>query len=220
MFSDLGTAPFTLPHAVDFLRKRTKSSRSLFSASKRARSSAPTPTLDEVQDSAPLDPCPTRRSDSRIDVRRCQTTTQPDTEPAPTAAAELAEQTTELPPASHAAASVQLVARYTAEIDSDRRAVGWSGGLVTLVVAIAGALIFLAATLFGSVLSKPVEPKAQPTTTVPVAAPTAAACGHGDGNTAADCHCDGRATATTAFVGHRSAIPDRATDLWPDLSRP
>jgi hypothetical protein len=46
----------------------------------------------------------------------------------------------------------------------------WSA-LVALLVVIAGALIFLATTLFGSGSPKPVEPKAQPTTTVPVAAP-------------------------------------------------
>jgi hypothetical protein len=95
------------------------------------------------------------------------------TEAAPTAA-ELAEPTTELPPASHAAAEVVQAWSLddTAEIDSapPRSRFVWAG-LVTLVVVIGGALIFLTATLFSSHSSKPVEPKAQPTTTVPVAAP-------------------------------------------------
>ena len=98
---------------------------------------------------------------------------QQDTEQAPTAAAELAEQTTELPPASHTAATPEAWSLDdTAEVDSapPRSRFVWAG-LVTLVVVIAGALIFLAATLFSSHRSKSVEPKAQPTTTVPVAAP-------------------------------------------------
>jgi hypothetical protein len=62
----------------------------------------------------------------------------------------------------------------TAEIDSDSPQTGrlLSVGLDGLVVVVAGALIFLAATLFSSRRSKPVEPKAQPTTTMPVAAPS------------------------------------------------
>jgi hypothetical protein len=60
----------------------------------------------------------------------------------------------------------------TAEIDSDSPQTGrlLSVGLDGLVVVVAGALIFLAATLFSSRRSKPVEPKAQPTTALPVAA--------------------------------------------------
>lgn len=47
----------------------------------------------------------------------------------------------------------------------------WSA-LIALVVAIAGALIFLGTTYFGSHDSKPVVPAAQPTSsTVPIAAP-------------------------------------------------
>jgi Protein of unknown function (DUF732) len=99
----------------------------------------------------------------------------PDTEQAPTAAAELPEQTTELPPATHAAAE-QVYAWSiddTAEPDSDspRRGRLVSVGLVSLVVVVAGALIYLAATLFGYASSKHVEPSAKLSTTVPVAAP-------------------------------------------------
>jgi hypothetical protein len=95
-----------------------------------------------------------------------------DTEQAPTAAAEQAEPTTELPPASHAAPELAWSVDDAAEVDSapPRSRFVWAG-LVTLVVMIAGALIFFAATLFGYGHSKHVEPAAQPTTTVPVAAP-------------------------------------------------
>jgi hypothetical protein len=95
-----------------------------------------------------------------------------DTEAAPTEQA--SAETTELPPANHAAADhVQAWSLDdTAEVEQAPRSsrLVWSG-LVALVVVIAGALIFLATTLFGSVSPKPVEPAAQPTTTVPVAAP-------------------------------------------------
>jgi Protein of unknown function (DUF732) len=94
-----------------------------------------------------------------------------DTEAAPTEQA--SPPTTELPPASHAAASPEAWSLDdTADLDAPTRhsRLVWSA-LVALVVAIAGALIFLATTLFGSGSPKPVEPKAQPTTTVPVAAP-------------------------------------------------
>jgi hypothetical protein len=97
-----------------------------------------------------------------------------DTEQAPTAAADLAEQTTELPPASRAVATPEAWSLDdTDEVDSapPRSRFVWAG-LVTLVVLITGALIFLAATLFSSHRPKPVEPKAQPATTVPVAAPS------------------------------------------------
>jgi Protein of unknown function (DUF732) len=101
---------------------------------------------------------------------------EPGTEAAPTAAAaaELTEQTTELPPANHPAASPEAWSLDdTAEVDSaPPRGRLISAGLVALVVVVAGALIFLATTLFGFGSPKPVEPKAQPTTTVPVAAPT------------------------------------------------
>lgn len=94
-----------------------------------------------------------------------------DTEAAPTEQA--SPPTTELPPTSHAAASPEAWSLDdTADLDAPTRLnrLVWSA-LVALVVAIAGALIFLATTLFGSGSPKPVEPKAQPTTTVPVAAP-------------------------------------------------
>ena len=95
-----------------------------------------------------------------------------DTEAAPTEQA--SPPTTELPPANHAAAeSVHAWSSDdTAEVEQAPRSsrLVWSG-LVALVVVIAGALIFLATTLFGFHNSKHVEPEAQPTTTVPVATP-------------------------------------------------
>ena len=97
---------------------------------------------------------------------------QPDTELAPTEQA--SAETTELPPATHAAETPEAWSLDdTAEVDSGSAPRGrlLSVGLVGLVVVVAGALIFLATTLFGSRSPKPVEPKAQPTTTVPVAAP-------------------------------------------------
>jgi hypothetical protein len=96
-----------------------------------------------------------------------------DTELAPTEQA--SPPTTELPPANHAAAeSVHAWSLDdTAEVDSalPRRGRLVSVGLVALVVVITGALIYLAATLFGSGSPKHVEPSAKPTMTVPVAAP-------------------------------------------------
>jgi hypothetical protein len=95
-----------------------------------------------------------------------------DTEAAPTEQA--SPPTTELPPASNAAASPEAWSLDdTADLDAPtgHSRLVWSA-LVALVVAIAGALIFLATTLFGSGSPKPVEPRAQPTTTVPVTAPT------------------------------------------------
>jgi hypothetical protein len=80
-----------------------------------------------------------------------------DTDLASTAAAELAGQTTELPPANHAAATPEARSLDdTAEVDSapPRSRFVWAG-LMTLVVVIAGALIFLAATLFISHRSSP-----------------------------------------------------------------
>jgi hypothetical protein len=93
-----------------------------------------------------------------------------DTEAAPTEQA--SPPTTELPPASHAAPELAWSVDHTDDLDAPTRhsRLVWSA-LVALVVAIAGALIFLATTLFGSGSPKPVEPKAQPTTTVPVSAP-------------------------------------------------
>jgi hypothetical protein len=93
---------------------------------------------------------------------------QQDTELAPTEQA--STETTELPTATHAAEHVQAWSLAdTAEVDTGSGPRGWlvSVGLVGLVVVVAGALIFLAITLFGSRSPKPVEP----TTTVPVAAP-------------------------------------------------
>jgi Protein of unknown function (DUF732) len=94
----------------------------------------------------------------------------PATESAPTAAA---EPTTEIPPATHAAAELAWsVDTEPAEVEppSTTSRLVWSA-LVALVVALAGALIFLGTTLFGSHDSKPVEQSAKPTTTVQVAAP-------------------------------------------------
>jgi hypothetical protein len=100
-----------------------------------------------------------------------------DTEQAPTAAAEQAETTTEMPEASHAAATPEAWSLDdTTDLDSPPRhsRLVWSG-LVALVVALAGALIFFGTTLFGSGSPKPVEPSAKPapSTTLPVAAPPA-----------------------------------------------
>lgn len=100
---------------------------------------------------------------------------QEDTELAPTAAAELAEQTSELPPANHAGATPEAWSLDdTAEVEQTHclgSPLVWSA-LVALVVVIAGALIFLGTTYFGSRDSKPLVPSAQPTSsTVPVAAP-------------------------------------------------
>ncbi len=95
-----------------------------------------------------------------------------DTEQAPTAAPELAAPTTELPPASHAAEAAEAWSLGdTAEVDSELPRRWLSVGLVGLVVAVAGALILLAATLFSSHESKPGEPKAQPSTTMPMEQP-------------------------------------------------
>jgi hypothetical protein len=91
-----------------------------------------------------------------------------DTEQAPTAA-ELAEPTTELPPASHAAEAWSR--DDTAEVDSELPRRWLWVGLVGLVVVVTGVLIFFAATLFSSEESKPVEPKTQPSTTMPVQQP-------------------------------------------------
>jgi hypothetical protein len=106
-----------------------------------------------------------------------QDTEHQDTEQAPTAAAEQAETTTEMPEASHAAATPEAWSLDdTTDLDSPPRhsRLVWSG-LVALVVALAGALIFLGTTLFGSGGPKPVEPSAKPapSTTLPVAAPPA-----------------------------------------------
>src|ERR1700722_17273077 len=98
----------------------------------------------------------------------------PDTEQAPTAAAEQAPteqasaETTEMPPANHAAATPEAWSLDdTAEVEPPSRTsrLVWSG-LAALVVALAGALIFLGATLFSSDQSKPVEPSAKPSASV------------------------------------------------------
>ena len=82
---------------------------------------------------------------------------QPDTEAAPTT--EASTETTELPPASHAEQAYAWSIDDTTELDSEPRRGRWlSAGLVTLVTVIAGALIYLAATLFGFGESKHVEP--------------------------------------------------------------
>jgi hypothetical protein len=88
-----------------------------------------------------------------------------DTEAAPT---EQAEPTTVLPPATHAAPELAWSVDDTAEVDSDSARRGWlvSVGLVGLVVVVAGALIFLAVTLFGSHTSKPVEATTKPSASV------------------------------------------------------
>jgi len=90
-----------------------------------------------------------------------------DTEQAPTAAAE--SETTELPPAQ----AVELAQAWSVDDGSDYdttkvepphrgNPLVWSA-LTALVVAIAGALIFLGTTYFGSHDSKPVEHSAKPT---------------------------------------------------------
>jgi hypothetical protein len=102
----------------------------------------------------------------------------PDTEAAPTAAAELAEPTTELPPATHAAAELAWSLptddddTEPAEVEPRHSLLVWSA-LVALVAALAGALIFLGTTLFGAGSPKPVEPSSvpSPTTTVRVPVP-------------------------------------------------
>jgi hypothetical protein len=100
----------------------------------------------------------------------------PDTEQAPTAAAGVTgvtpdELTTELPPANHAVATPEAWSLDdNAEVDTEPpRSRLLSVGLVGLVVVVAGALIFLAATLFGSHHSKHVEPG--PNRSAPLAAP-------------------------------------------------
>lgn len=100
-----------------------------------------------------------------------------DTEAAPTEQA--SPPTTELPPANHAAAesvhawSLDDIAEI--ESDSPRRGRWLSAGLASLVVVVAAALIYLAATFFGAGKTKHVEQSAlpSPTTTVRVAAPPA-----------------------------------------------
>jgi len=94
-----------------------------------------------------------------------------DTEQAPTTAAD--GETTELPPAKAAEVAQAWSLDDTTELDSDLPRRWLSVGLVGLVIFIAGALIFLAVTLFRSHGSKPVEPKTQPTTTVRVPPPPA-----------------------------------------------
>lgn len=97
-----------------------------------------------------------------------------DTEQAPTEQA--STETTELPPANHAAATPGAWSLDdTAEVDSDSARGRWlSVGLVGLVVAVAGALIYLAATLFNSHHAKQSGPSVNPSpqsTKMPVAAP-------------------------------------------------
>jgi hypothetical protein len=89
-----------------------------------------------------------------------------DTEQAPTEQA--SAETTELAPVNHAEQVQAWSVDDTAEVDSDSPRRWLSVGLVGLVILVTGALIFLAATLFSSHKSKPVEPKAQPSTTMPV----------------------------------------------------
>jgi hypothetical protein len=97
-----------------------------------------------------------------------------DTELAPTAAApteensSVAEPTTEIPPATHAAAELAWSLptddddTEPAEVEPRHSRLVWSA-LVALVAALAGALIFLGTTLFGAGSPKPVA--SQPTTT-------------------------------------------------------
>ncbi|MBV8861725.1 MAG: hypothetical protein JO259_07685 [Mycobacterium sp.] len=94
---------------------------------------------------------------------------QHDTEQAPTTAAD--SETTELPPAKAAEMAHAWSLDDTTELDSELPRRWLSVGLVGLVIVVAGALIFLAITLFRSHSSKSVRPSAQPTTTAPVAAP-------------------------------------------------
>jgi len=98
---------------------------------------------------------------------------EPDTEQASTT--EASAETTEIPPAARTAAELAWsVDDDTADVEPPRRSsrLVWSA-LVALVVVIAGALIFLGITLFGSHHSNPVAPSVQPTSsTVPIAAPS------------------------------------------------
>jgi hypothetical protein len=95
---------------------------------------------------------------------------QPDTEAAPTAAAE--PLTAELPPAKRPAAELAWSADDETEPEqtAHHSLLVWSA-LVALVVAIVGALVFLGTTYFASHDSRPVEPSARPP--APVAAPPA-----------------------------------------------
>lgn len=92
-----------------------------------------------------------------------------DTEQAPTTAAD--SETTELPPAKAEEMAQAWSLDDTTEPDAEPPRRWLSVGLIGLVIVAAGALILLAVTLFRSHSPKSVEPKAQPTTTVPVAAP-------------------------------------------------
>ncbi len=96
------------------------------------------------------------------------------TEAAPTAAAESANETTVIPPATHAASGQAEAWSLddTAEVEPSRRSnpLVWSA-LVGLVVVVTGTLIFLCTTLFGSHGSKPVEPSAKSAPSVSTAEP-------------------------------------------------
>lgn len=96
-----------------------------------------------------------------------------DTEQAPTEQA--SAETTELPPASHAAATPEAWSLDDdAEVDLAQHGSRLvSAGLVALVLVVTGALIYFAATLFGAGPSKHVERPAipSPTTTVRLSAP-------------------------------------------------
>jgi hypothetical protein len=91
-----------------------------------------------------------------------------DTKQAPTTAAD--NETTELPPGKAAEMAHAWSLDDTTELDSEPPRRWLSIGLIGLVIVMAGALTLLAVTLFRPHGPKPVEPKAQPTTTVPVAA--------------------------------------------------
>ena len=96
---------------------------------------------------------------------------EPDTDAAPTEQG--STETTELDSVKDVGQVQAWSVDDTNELEPDepRRVSLLSVGLVALVVVVAGALVFLATTLFNSHRSKPVEPKPQPTTTAPVAAP-------------------------------------------------
>jgi hypothetical protein len=98
---------------------------------------------------------------------------QPDTGLAPTEQA--SAETAELPPATDAGPELAWsIDDDTAEVEQTRHRGGplvWSA-LVALVVAIAGALIFLGTTYFGSHDSRRSEPSAKPTPSMPTAAPS------------------------------------------------
>jgi hypothetical protein len=94
-----------------------------------------------------------------------------DTEQAPTTAAD--SETTELPPAKAAEIAHAWSLDDTTEPEprAPRQITLLSLGLIALVLVVAGALVFLTATLFNNHRPKNAESRSQPIATAPVAAP-------------------------------------------------